>query len=239
MTTASRFAWFLLAACSASPLFATANASENIYIRSAQNLPWGQSTNENAMNSVFGYGGWSQQYYEYASVGDLTSSTVKFIFMEGGDSSYGPFRDFLSGHLAPLYNWVANGGRLLIMAAPNDPLAGALMTLPDNISLKADAFYASAASSAYAVDISNPIFSGPYSTAYYFTGDFFAHGYFSGTNLHSIMQSNLNQVVLGEDNLGAGLMVVGGMTTDNFQLPQPAAHSLVVNTIYYTAYVGR
>ena len=52
------------------------------------------------------------------------------------------------------------------------------------------------------------------------------------------MQSNLNQVILGQAQVQNGLMVFSGMTTDNFQLPQPAAHSLVENIIYYTAYVS-
>ena len=51
------------------------------------------------------------------------------------------------------------------------------------------------------------------------------------------MQSNLNEVVLAEDEVGAGLMIFGGLTTDNFQLPQPEAHSLLENIIYYTYYV--
>jgi hypothetical protein len=237
MKTVTKFALILLVACCALPAFATGTADQYIYIRSNSNLPWGQSTNEAAMNSVFGQGNWTQMYYETLSVGDLTSANVKFIFMEGGDSSFSAFKDFIQNHSSPLYNWVSNGGRLLILAAPNDPLSSTVLYLPDNVILTADAFYASAASSAYAVDISNPIFSGPYSTAYNFTGDYFAHGFFQGASVHAIMQSNLNEVVLGQDQVGIGLMVFGGLTTDNFHLPQPAAHSLVINTIYYTATV--
>jgi hypothetical protein len=156
--------------------------------------------------------------------------------MEGGDSSFPGFQSFVNQHGNQLYSWVQSGGRLLIMSAPNDPLNGATLYLPDNIVLHSDAFYGSAASSAYATDISNPVFSAPYATSYSFTGDFFSHGYFSGTQVQRIMSSNLNECVLGQDVIGTGLMVFGGMTTDNFHLPQPAAHSLLENIIYYTAY---
>jgi hypothetical protein len=205
-----------------------------IYIRSNTNQPWGQTTNEDAMDNVFGSGNWTTMYFEDLN-DSLFSAATAFIFMEGGDSSYIAFANFMQNHGNAVTSWVQSGGRLLIMSAPNDPLSSATLYLPDNVVLQSDAFYGSAASSAYAADISNPIFSGPNSTSFNFTGDFFSHGYFSGADIQPIMMSNLNEVVLGADPMGTGLMVFGGMTTDNFQLPQPAAHALLENIIYYTA----
>jgi hypothetical protein len=224
-------------------LAATANAAwacdtnygQYYYIRSNVAQPWGQSTNEAAMDETFGSGQYCVDYYETVSLGDLFATATKFIFFEGGDSSFLPFQNFINSNSNSLYTWVNNGGRALIMSAPNDPLQGASLYLPDNVLLSADAFYGSAASSAQALDVSFPIFTGPSSTTTYFTGDFFAHGYFSGDNLVPIMRSDLNETVLGYDQIGSGLMVVGGMTTDNFQLPQPAAHYLLDNIIYFTA----
>jgi hypothetical protein len=205
-----------------------------VYVRSNVNQPWGQATNEDAMDNVFGAGTWATMYYETLDAATMLTTQTQFLFLEGGDSSYLPFAEFINNNINLLSVWISNGGRLLIMSAPNDPLLGVTLTLPDNITLSSDAFYGSAANSAYPTDTSNPIFSGPNSTAYYFTGDFFSHGYFMGQNLANIMQSNLNETVLGLDVIGSGLMVVGGMTTDNFQLPQPAAHALLENIIYYT-----
>jgi len=206
------------------------------YVRSEAAQPWGQNTNEDAMDNVFGPGNWTTLYYETLDIGGLLSGSTAFIFLEGGDSSFTAFANFMTTYATPLTDWIESGGRLLLVSAPNDPLNGATVNLPDNIVLSADAFYASAASAAWATDISNPIFSGPNSTAYYFTGDFFAHGYFSGMRVSSIMESDLGEVILGQDLLGSGLMVFGGMTTDNFDLPQPAAHSLIENIIYYAAF---
>lgn len=214
----------------------SAHGQQYVYVRSNISLPWGQSTNEDAMDNVFGAGNWATSYYETLDAASLLSSQTQFLFLEGGDSSYNPFNSFMQNNLTALSQWLNNGGRLLILCAPNDPLIDSTVDLPDNIVLSAPAFYESASSSAYTTDISNPIFSGPNPTGYYFTGDFFSHGYFVGNDVDAIMQGNHNQVVLGQDEVGEGLMLFGGLTTDNFQLPQPAAHSLLENVIYYTAF---
>jgi hypothetical protein len=237
INSASKFACILLLTTTAA-MTALAGTAQNIYVRSTQATPWGQTTNEDAMDKVFGSGSWDTEYYETLDVVALLDRNTKFIFMEGGDSSYDGFADFIQNHSVDLYTWISNGGRLLILAAPNDPLNDVLLYLPNNVVLKSDAFYASAASSAYAVDISSSIFTGPFPAAYNFTGDFFSHGYFVGSTVSPIMQSNLNEVVLGQTSISHGLMVFGALTTDNFQLPQPFAHGLLINIIYYTATIG-
>lgn len=208
------------------------------YVRSEVAQPWGEDTNESAMDSVFGAGNWTQLYYETLDGNSLFASSNAFIFLEGGDSSYSAFASFISTNLTKISTWVSNGGRLLIMCAPNDPLNSASVTLPGSITLSSDALFASAASAAYASDVSNPIFTGPQSTSYYFTGDFFSHGYFTGSNVNAIMESNLGEIILGDYLSGLGLMVYGGMTTDNFDLPQPSAHALLENIIYFTAFTS-
>jgi hypothetical protein len=234
-----RFALPMLLAFSILPAFG--QTGQAVYMRSSISQPWGQSTNEDAMDNVFGSGKWTTLYYETVDPVALLSSATSFIFMEGGDSSYDPFATFINTYGVQLTTWISNGGRLLIMSAPNNPLVSTLLYLPGNIALQSDAFYASAATSASAVDISNPIFFRPYgATGYYFTGDFFSHGYFTGPQLQPIMLNNLSEIVLGQYQYGTGLMVYGAMTTDNFQqgeLPT-APHSLLENIIYYTALIS-
>jgi hypothetical protein len=238
MKSTSTFAWIALIACVATPALASDQGYSYVYLRSNANQPWGQNTNEDAMDNIFGSGNWLTDYYESVNANSLLNSSTTFIFMEGGDSSYTAFANFINNNGDALYQWVYNGGRLLIMSAPNDPLNSATLYLPDNIILNSDSFYGSAASSAYTVNISSSIFSGPNSATYNLTGDFVAHGYFTGSDISPIMQSDLNEVILGQDQIVFGLFVFGGMTTDNFQLPQPAAHSLLENIIYYTAYAS-
>ena len=209
--------------------------NQYVYIRSNTDVPWGQSTNEDAMNNVPFPAGWTTMYYETVDPNVLLSSSTLFIFMEGGDSSFDSFQSFVTTNGDALAAWIQNGGKLLIMSAPNDPLSPATVSLPDNITLHSDAFYQSAATEAWGVNNGNQIFKNPNNIYYDFTGNFFAHGYFTGSNVGSLMVSNLSEVVLGQDEIGSGLMVFGGMTTDNFQLPQPDAHLLLENIIYYTA----
>lgn len=236
MRVLSRVACVTVLTAVAVPAFAQYQYNKQyVYIRSNFDQPWGQTTNEDAMDTIFGSGYWTTMYYETANPAQLFSGNTAFVFMEGGDSSFTVFADFIANNFQQISTWVSSGGRLLIMSAPNDPLQGATVALPDNVTLHSDAFYESAASSAYAIDTTNTIFSSPYQAAYNFSGNFFAHGYFTGTDLNALMQSDLNEVVLGQDVIGSGLMVVGGMTTDNFQLPQPAAHALLENIIYYSA----
>lgn len=233
MKAISRLSCIALLACAVIPAY---SQQPYVYVRSNTNLPWGQTTNEDAMDDIFLVGNWTTMYYETLDPNALLSTQTTFLFLEGGDSSFTAFAAFMTANLTALTTWLQNGGHLLIISAPNDPLNPASVLLPDNITLNADIFYGSAATSAYADDLSNPIFSGPNSTALYFTGDFFSHGYFTGAKVDAFMTSNLNEVVLGQDLVGQGLMVFGGMTTDNFQLPQPAAHSLLENIIVYTTY---
>jgi len=234
------FCFALPALLTLSILPAFGQTGQAVYMRSSISQPWGQSTNEDAMDQVFP-GNWTTLYYETVDPAALLSSATSFIFMEGGDSSYDPFATFINTYGVQLTTWISNGGRLLIMSAPNNPLVSTQLYLPGNIALQSDAFYASAATSASAVDISNPIFFRPYgATGYYFTGDFFSHGYFTGPQLQPIMLNNLSEIVLGQYQYGTGLMVYGAMTTDNFQqgeLPT-APHSLLENIIYYTALIS-
>jgi hypothetical protein len=241
MKFASKLACIAVFASVVTPAFAGSDSSTPyVYMRSEVAQPWGQATNEDAMDNVFTSGNWTTLYYEEVDPNVLLVSSTKFIFMEGGDSSYAAFEYFMEHYGTNLYTWLYNGGRLVIMSAPNDPILGSTLYLPDNIVLNSDAFYGSASSLAYATEYSNIVFNHPNSTAYTITGDFVSHGYFTKANntIHSLMENEFGEIILGMDRIGGGLMFFGGLTTDNFQLPQPAAHSLLENILTYTSSVN-
>ena len=251
MKASSKLAWIALIAGIAVPALAQSGSTPYVYLRSNANQPWGQTTNEDAMDNEFGSGNWTTQYYETISAASLLSSSTLFIFMEGGDSSFASFQSFMIAHGdartqadgttagdGTITAWIQAGGRLLIMSAPNDPLNSATVYLPGSITLWADAFYNSAASIGEATDNSSPIFTSPHWTSGSLSGDFVAHGYFTGSSMHLLMKSDLNEAILGRTAIGHGLMMFGGMTTDNFHEPQPGAHYLLENIIDYTAHVA-
>ena len=167
MKAFSRLSCLVLLAGLAVPAY-----SQYVYMRSDVEAPWGQATNEDAMDNVFNAGGWTTQYYETADPNSLFTTSTQFIFMEGGDSSYLPFESFVNANLTSLTNWLNNGGRLLIISAPNDPLPltddplhSAALTLPLGIVLYSDPYYGSASNLAYADDTTMPVFNGPFPTA--------------------------------------------------------------------------
>jgi hypothetical protein len=237
MKIASKLACIAVLAGVVTPAFADGGSSTPyVYMRSDAAQPWGQATNEDAMDNVFTAANWATLYYEDVDPNVLLVSSTKFIFMEGGDSSYAAFAYFIQHYGTTLYTWIANGGRLVIMSAPNDPLVGATLVLPDNIVLNSDPFYGSASSRGHSTEDTNPIYSHPNSTSTTIDGDFVSHGYFTSaqSTIHSLMKNEFGEIILGLDRIGSGLMVFGGLTTDNFQTPQPDALALLENILTYT-----
>ena len=77
--------------------------------------PWGVNTNEKAMTVVFGE--WSVAHYNDEGLAAILAS--RFAYLEGGDASTNQMAAFLDANRAALEAWVKSGGRLLIVAAPN------------------------------------------------------------------------------------------------------------------------
>jgi len=117
----------------------------------------------------------------------------------------------------------------LINSAPNE---GDGMSFGFGITMAYPGFDAG---SVEAVDVNHPIFVATGTTA--FTGSSFSHSAVSGTGLTPIIQESANptEVPLAEMAVGSGLVLFGGMTTDDFHSPQPAAHTLRINILRYTA----
>ncbi|VAX03745.1 hypothetical protein MNBD_ALPHA03-568 [hydrothermal vent metagenome] len=201
-----------------------------VYMRSTVGAPWGVNTNETAMDTVFGNGNWDDLRYETVNAASLFSASNEFIFMEGGDDSADELESFLATNSLALDSWVSAGGRLFINAAPNE---GNGMDFGFGITLN----YANFSNAANAVDPAHPIFNGPYgATGTAFTGNWFSHATVSGAGLTTLIADSVTfDAVLGELTYGSGLVVAGGMTTNNFQFPGPQTASLRANIIAYAA----
>lgn len=212
-------------------LVSSASMATPTYLRSTVGAPWGESTNEAAMDSVFGVGNWTDGRYETINTATLFSAATSFIYMEGGDSNADELEGFLTANSAAIAAWVGAGGRLLLNAAPNE---GDGMSFGFGVSLTY--FAGSCGGPVFAADGSHPAFAG---VATSYTGTCFHHALVSGGGLAPIiLDTNLSDIVLGEELIGAGIALFGGMTTDNFQFPQPDAHNLRINIISYAANVA-
>jgi uncharacterized repeat protein (TIGR01451 family) len=198
------------------------------YVRSSTAAPWGSTANEAAMNRVFGPAGWQDLRYETLNPFLLFTPNTHFVYMEGGDNNADELEAFLNASLAAIQAWVSNGGVLFVNAAPNE---GDGMNLGFGVTLN----YPDFSDGGFATTPAHPIFSGPFlPVGLSWSANYFAHATLSGDGLVSLIQADSSgRSVLSEKPYGAGLMLCGGMTTDNFQTPQPHASNLRANIIAY------
>ena len=99
-------------------VLASSLANGAAYIRGAT-APWGVSTNEAAMDQIFGAGSWDDLRMADGAA-PFTSGGHEFIFLEGGDDTAIELANYLDAHRAAIENFVANGGALLLNSAPNE-----------------------------------------------------------------------------------------------------------------------
>lgn len=173
-------------------------------------LPWGDTLLNDAMNMVFGGGGWNDADYGGVDVGQLFSADTDFIYMEGSDGNATGLNGFLGANQGALEDWVADGGRLMLIAAPNQ--GGDMNWGFGGVTLNYDGANDYSAEG-HAVDPAHPIFNGPFgATGNDFTGNFFGHALITGGGSDIITNEN-GATVLSEFGWGSGFVMVGGMTS--------------------------
>ena len=206
------------------------------YVRSNVGQPWGETVNEQAMDLVFGAGGWDDLRYETVNPATLFSGTYTFIYLEGSDSNADELNAFFSANQTAAQNWVSAGGGLFMNAGPNEGgnmnwgFGGILLTYPG---FPTDP--------GMAADATHPIWNGPFlpTSPAMFTGSSFAHAQVSGPGLVSlIIDSDGGSPHLGELAFGGGIAIFGGLTTSNFWTPAPESLNLRANIIAYASSGG-
>ena len=207
-----------------------------VYIRSTAGAPWGVTTNETAMDRVFGTGFWQDLRYETVNPNTLFSPSTSMIFMEGSDIDANELEAFLTANQTLLEDWVANGGCLLLNAAPNE---GDGMSYGFGGVSLAYIYPTTQSLTGVAVDTAHPIFNGPFTpTGTSFTGSAFSHASVSGGDVINVMTGDSTNIPLAEKPWGLGHAVFGGMTTTDFHSPQPNADNLRANLLYYITTFG-
>jgi len=88
-------------------------AGGKLYMTGSSN-PWGQNTEDQAMDVAFGAGNWTKTNGFDASA--LTAG-YSFIYLDGGDGISSEFNSFVSGNLAAIEAYVTGGGHLMMNAA--------------------------------------------------------------------------------------------------------------------------
>ena len=224
---------FALALLAIAALAAPATAGI-IYMTGAGN-PWGQTTNEAAMDAAFGAGNWSKiQGFNVSAF-----SGNRFIFMDGGDAQATEFGNFVSANSAVFGSYLSGGGRVLVHAAPNQT-AYASYVLPNGLTLDGIGGFsyptASSTASLTAAGFAGGLDGGGAGSSW--TGNFFSHNaVFGGTCLIT----GSGGCILAQ----SGNLFAGGETTTNFHsgggfqlrvneltlaaaVPEPASWALMI-----------
>ncbi|MEW5830355.1 MAG: LamG-like jellyroll fold domain-containing protein, partial [Chloroflexota bacterium] len=206
-----------------------APATQPVYLRSINGSPWGQATNEQAMNTAFGAGNWTALFYETVDPAVLFSPTYDLIFIEGSDSYATQMENFLNANRTLMENWVNSGGRLFLNSAPNQDngmlygFGGVQLLYPNYNS-----------NTGIAVNPGHAIFNGPYTPAgTNYTGGSFSHASIAGGGITPLMSGDSGRIPLAEKQWGNGWVLFGGMTTTNYHSPQPNAMNLRANMLAY------
>jgi MYXO-CTERM domain-containing protein len=203
------------------------------YVRSTVSAPWGSTDNEQAMDMVFGVGGWDDLRYETLDPAVLLTPATSFVYLEGSDSNALELAAWLMANQAALEAWVNAGGTLFLNAAPNEGgnmawgFGGVTLHYPDT-----------SADPGTAVDPAHPIWNGPFlPTALMWTGSSYAHASVSGPGLIPlIIDANGGNPNMSElAGPGAGRVIFGGLTTSNFWTPAVESLNLRANIIAYLA----
>ncbi len=197
------------------------------YIKSNIGNPWGNTSNDVAMNLAFGPGGWTLQSFESAPVATVFSPSTSFVFLDGSDGHATELNAFLTANLATIEAWVDLGGSLIINSAPNE---GGSFNLGFGGTTLVYSYYAGTVN---VVDLAHPAYVGPHlPTSSSMSGSSYGHARITGTGYTTILNSSGN-VILCEKPWGAGQVMMGGMTTVNFHSPSPHAANWRANLFEY------
>lgn len=193
--------------------------------------PWSYTNINDALDSVFGTGNWTDMNYANATanIADVLS-TYSLIYLNGADddNSNGNIQLFMTNFRTDLEDWVSAGGKLIFHFAGYDNNYaigfGDVSAIP---------YYSNYATT---VKADHPIFTeGTYQPcdATNWTGNSFSHHGFSGSQLISIIEDELNNPDIAELDYGGGVVMFCGYTDPNFMQPSPNSQNLVQNIMEY------
>jgi len=194
--------------------------------------PWSQGvTYDNAADDVFGVGNWNHYGYSGLNAGTLFSAANSFILLEGGDGTENAFYGFVNASRTGMQAWVNSGGTLWINAATW--YVGSM-----DLGFGTTSTYSTAGKgTGSAADGGHPLFGdmGYGSPGTSWTGSSFAHNHLTGAGFTPLILDGSARTILGGMTYGAGYVMFGGLTTNNFHSPSTQAQALTRNIMDYTA----
>lgn len=204
-------------------------------IQSELGDPWGAPANQELMNWAFGGDTeWIYEEFETMDVDAVFADSTGFIFLDGSSFTSAELNAFLIANILAIEEWVNNGGRLYLNAAPNE--GGDINFGFDGTSLFYNPDFPTYTSNVSISDVMHPAVLGPHlPVSLDMSGTFYGHGYILGTDYNDLLaQASLPlNVLLAEKNWGEGRIMVGGLVTHNFQSPLDEVRNWRANLLYY------
>jgi hypothetical protein len=208
---------------------AAAPAAAGIIYMTGPSDPWGQTTENNAMDLAFGAGNWSKVYGFSTSV--LTSAN-SFVYMDGGNGQATNFNSFVLANLPALEAYVTNGGALVLNAGRWDFAPATLPTL-FGTSITGDPGYTIASLNAALTGAGLAAGLDANGAGSAWSGGYFSHDIVSGG---TCLVSGDFGCVFTVGTAGAGSFGIGGQTAPLFH--SSGGTELRANQLAYVADAG-
>lgn len=191
--------------------------------------PWGYTHTADAMQHVYGNGGWAQADYS-TSPNVIFSPSNSFVLLDGNCNNGVALDSFMLNNHVLIENWVTSGGRLFINAAP---INASTVHFGFNNTLLTFGFEQTAT----ALLPGDTIFHGPYTpvdTAYY--GNYASHGAITGTGLTKLMRGDdTSHIILAKKYWGTGCVYFGSLTPAEYWTQTNTGKNLWYNLIWNAA----
>lgn len=207
-------------------LFGGASAQATTIYATGLSDPFGNQTNDTAMDTAFGTGNWTKSYGFNMGL----FSGANMVFLDGSEYSANQLSSFITANKTSIQDYVANGGHLFINSAPKQGGSfdmGFGVTLNASMDREFHTPYATITEAGIAAGLS----AGGIVTNFS-DGDF-------GLAAVSGPISNLIEgsagTLFGAMNYGDGFVAFGGQTTANYHRPYADAKILLVNELRYVA----
>ena len=186
--------------------------------------PWGVTSCKDAMDSVFGQGGYTTSFYESVDPNTLFAPNNCFIYIEGGMNNDIPMNTFVTANQVLMQNWVSAGGHLFLNSAGWNTditcgFGGVTIVLDNSNNLSSNG-------SVIPGQNGHPIFNNAtFPSGTVWTGGYFYHDTINGPAGTPLITGDFGKT-LTELAYGGGKVLFGGMTSSSFHSPQPDADNL-------------
>lgn len=192
--------------------------------------PWYYTSNSDAMNTAFGVGAWTADYFETVDPDVLFGLGTCFVWLEGSEYMGYELEAFLDANEVKIQDWVAAGGHLIINAATYEG-SGTMDFKFGGVTLN-EFWYTSYGE---ATDDTHPIFNLYYTpTGTSWTG-FFGYGSIDGGGVTPIINDYYTpaRYVSAEKPWGAGRVIFSAMTPSAYHTPAAEAANLIASVLKY------